>query len=132
MDEDGFVFISGRNEDLLIRGGENISARAVEEAVYSSFPDIQECAVFGYPHPTLGEEVGLAIFMKSGMQTPSLVEIRNACSKVIAHYMLPTGLTVFTTVLPRGATGKTVKKEIKQMLKENKLNNWVLFEKSKI
>jgi len=132
MDEDGFLFISGRSQDLIIRGGENISARTVEEAVFANFETIQECAVFAYPHPTLGEEVGLAIYMKQGEQPPSLEEIRSRCSSSIAQFMLPTGLTVFKTKLPRGATGKTVKKDIKEMLKNNKLDNWTVHSKAKL
>ena len=128
VDEDGFLFISGRSQDLLIRGGENISARTVEEAIFSCFENIQECAVFGYPHPSLGDEVGVAILMKAGFQAspPSMEEIRQRLSAVIAQFMLPTGLAVFTKPLPRGATGKTVKKEIKEMLKNGKLESWVV------
>ena len=110
MDNDGFLYISGRSQDLLIRGGENISARTVEEAIFEAFDTIQECAVFGYPHPTLGEEVGLAIFMKQGVPPPSLEEIREKLSTKVAQFMLPTGLTIFKTKLPRGATGKTSSK----------------------
>lgn len=131
MDKDGYLYISGRTQDLIIRGGENISARTVEECIFASFDSIQECAVFGYPHPTLGEEVGLAIHMKHGQNPPTLEEIRSKCASQIAQFMLPTGLTVFTkSPLPRGATGKTVKKDIKEMLKTGKLENWTTVSKS--
>lgn len=126
LDKDGFLYISGRSQDLIIRGGENISARTVEEAIFALFDSVQECAVFAYPHATLGEEVGLAIFMKEGRAPPTLDEVRSKLKTQVAQFMLPTGMTVFKkTTLPRGATGKTVKKDIKEMLKKGTLENWV-------
>jgi len=131
MDKDGFLFLSGRSQDLIIRGGENISARAVEEVIFATFDDVHECAVFGYPHPTLGEEVGAAVFMKEGRKPLSLEEIRKGCKDQIAGFMLPTGLAIFDEPLPRGATGKTVKKDIKEMLKNGKLK-WTNHTKAKL
>jgi len=131
IDNDGFIYINGRSQDLIIRGGENISARTVEEAIYACFENVQECAVFSYPHPTLGEEVGVAIHMKDGFKPISLEEIREKCSARIAGFMLPTGMAIYEHVLPRGATEKTQKKDIQESLKQGKLN-WVTLNKSKI
>jgi long-chain acyl-CoA synthetase len=129
FDAEGFLYITDRAKDMIIRGGENISCRAVEEAVYAKLGElVAECAVFGYPHPTLGEEVGLALQFKPKYRRVGLKEIREACEKVLAGYELPTGLAVFENQLPRGATGKLVKKAIKEMLKEGKLENWQVWQ----
>lgn len=124
LDQDGFLYIAGRSQDLIIRGGENVSARTVEEAVYANLPDVQECAVFAVPHERLGEEVGLAVYMKPGCKAPNLAEVRLRCQQAIAGFMLPSALTVFPTELPKGATGKQVKRDIKDMLRNGKLAHW--------
>jgi long-chain acyl-CoA synthetase len=130
MDQDGFLYVTGRSQDLIIRGGENISARTVEEAIYESCGSILECAVFGYPHPTLGEEVGVAITIKPGHTAPSLPEMREKLAPILAAYMIPTGLAIFDhEPLPRTATEKTLKRDIKQLLKEGKLN-WTTLNKA--
>ena len=118
--EDGFLYISDRAKDIIIRGGENISCRAVEEAVYAAFPEISEVAAFGAPHEILGEHVALAVTMRAGAKAPSLEALRTKLTKTLAAYELPTALAVFPDLLPRGATGKTVKRDIRDMVKAGK------------
>ena len=110
------VEITGRAKDMIIRGGENIACRAVEEAVFAAFPDVAECAAFGVPHAMLGEHVGLAIVMKRGTAAPTLDGIRAKLKSTLADFELPTGLVVFPDMLPRGATGKIVKKDIRALV----------------
>ena len=65
LDDDGFVYISGRIKDMIIRGGNNIYATDVE-AVILEHPDVQEAAVIGVPHQVLGEDVGAFVVCKPG------------------------------------------------------------------
>ena len=66
LDADGFVYISGRIKDMIIRGGNNIYATDVE-AVILEHPDVQEAAVIGVPHQVLGEDVGAFVVCKPGV-----------------------------------------------------------------
>jgi len=109
VDEDGYFFIVDRKKDLIIRGGYNVYPREVEEVLYEH-PAIAEAAVIGVPHPQLGEEVGAAVALKPGAQaTPE--EIRDYVKGQIAAYKYPR-LVWFLDVLPKGPTGKILKREI--------------------
>jgi len=132
LDAEGFLYITDRAKDMIIRGGENISCRAVEEAVYAKVPEVAECAVFGYPHPVLGEKVALAVMLKPGARRLSLADVRARCKDTLAAYELPTALAVFPSQLPRGATGKLLKKALRDMHKEAKLPSWTEHDAAKL
>jgi len=109
VDEEGYFFIVDRKKDLIIRGGYNVYPREVEEVLYEH-PAVAEAAVVGVPHPQLGEEVGAAVTLKPGAQvTPE--EIRDYVKRQIAAYKYPR-LVWFVDALPKGATGKILKREI--------------------
>ncbi len=110
IDEDGFFFIVDRKKELVIRGGFNIYPREIEEVLYEH-PDVREAAVIGVPHPELGEEVAAAVALKSGAQaTPEV--LRDFVKQRVAAYKYPRRVWLVDE-LPKGPTGKIVKREIK-------------------
>ncbi|HEY1740430.1 MAG TPA: class I adenylate-forming enzyme family protein [Acidimicrobiia bacterium] len=113
LDADGFVYISGRIKDMIIRGGNNIYATDVE-AVLLEQPDVQEAAVVGVPHIVLGEDVGAFVVRKPGstLDEPSLLAF---CAERLADYKRPRVLR-FVDELPRNATGKVMKHKLRERL----------------
>ncbi|HET6870203.1 MAG TPA: long-chain fatty acid--CoA ligase [Solirubrobacteraceae bacterium] len=110
IDDDGCYFIVDRKKDLIIRGGYNVYPREVEEVLYEH-PAVREAAVIGIPHDSLGEEVGAAVALKPGaVLTES--EIRDYVKANIAAYKYPRHVW-FVDELPKGPTGKILKREIK-------------------
>ena len=117
LDEDGFIYIVDRAKDIIIRGGENISCSEVENALYAH-PAIRECAVFGLPHERLGEEVGVMILLKQKATAEELVVF---LQDKLAPFKIPPIYNIFFTpeALPRGATGKILKRSIKDQVQKN-------------
>jgi acyl-CoA synthetase (AMP-forming)/AMP-acid ligase II len=114
LDEDGFVYISGRLKDMIIRGGNNIYATDVE-AVILEHPDVQEAAVVGVPHDVLGEDVGAFVVCKPGrdLDDDALLAF---CAERLADYKRPRRLW-FVEELPRNATGKVMKHKLRDEAK---------------
>jgi long-chain acyl-CoA synthetase len=108
-DEDGFFFVVDRKKDMIIRGGYNVYPREVEELLYEH-PAIREAAVLGVPHPEWGEEVGAAIVLEPGEEVAA-EEISAWVRERIAAYKYPR-VVWFLEELPKGPTGKIVKREI--------------------
>jgi fatty-acyl-CoA synthase len=106
MDEEGYVNIVGRLKDMVIRGGENVYPREIEEFLYSH-PKIQDVQVIGVPDPRYGEEICAWIKLKSG-QTATPEEIREFCKGQIAHYKIPRHIE-FVPEFPMTITGKIQK-----------------------
>jgi long-chain acyl-CoA synthetase len=109
-DEDGYYFIVDRKKDLIIRGGYNVYPREIEEVIYTH-PDVLEAAVLGVPHESLGEEVGAAVVLKRDAQT-STEELREYVKQRVAAYKYPR-LIWTVDELPKGPTGKVLKREIR-------------------
>jgi long-chain acyl-CoA synthetase len=109
MDEDGYFFIVDRKKDLIIRGGYNVYPREIEEVLYEH-PAIQEAAVIGVPHDELGEEVGAAVVLKEG-ESVDEDELKSYVKEQVAAYKYPRKIW-FTDELPKGPTGKILKREI--------------------
>ena len=109
-DEDGFFFIKDRVKDMIIRGGFNIYPREIEEVLYAH-PAIAEAAVIGVPNQALGEEVKAVVALKPG-QSASEQEIIDYCKERMAAYKYPRSVE-FREVLPKTATGKILKRELK-------------------
>jgi acyl-CoA synthetase (AMP-forming)/AMP-acid ligase II len=106
VDEDGFLYISGRKKDLIIRGGNNIYPTDVE-AVLLEHTDVQEAAVIGIPHEVLGEDV--AAFVVAGPRRDLDVDALLAfAAERLADYKRPRKVFVVDE-LPRNATGKVMK-----------------------
>ena len=112
VDDEGFVFIVDRIKDMVLRGGENIYCAEVEAAIYEH-PAVHEAAVFGLPHDRLGEEVAAAVQPRAG-ETVDPDELSAFLAERIAGFMVPTRWFVQDQPLPKGATGKILKREIKQ------------------
>lgn len=106
MDSDGYVRITGRLKELIIRGGENIYPREVEDFLFTH-PKVAEVAVFGIPDDFYGEEVMAWIKLRSG-QAATEEEIREFCKGSIAHYKIPKYVW-FVKEFPMTVTGKLQK-----------------------
>jgi long-chain acyl-CoA synthetase len=109
VDEDGYFFIVDRKKELIIRGGYNVYPREVEEVLYEH-PAVREAAVVGVPHEELGEEVGAAVALKDG-QSVEADELRDFVKEQLAAYKYPRKIW-FVDELPKGPTGKILKREI--------------------
>jgi long-chain acyl-CoA synthetase len=110
VDEDGYFFIVDRKKDMVIRGGYNVYPREVEEVLYEH-PAVREAAVVGVPHPELGEEVAAAVVLVPGAVAEEL-DIVGFVKRQVAAYKYPR-LVWFVDELPKGATGKILKREIR-------------------
>lgn len=106
IDDLGYCNIVGRVKDMLIRGGENVYPREVEEFLFTH-PKIQEVQVFGVPDAKYGEEVAAWVVLKAGTQL-TVDEIRAFCKDRIAHYKVPRYIK-FVDALPMTVTGKPQK-----------------------
>jgi long-chain acyl-CoA synthetase len=111
-DDDGFFFIKDRVKDMIIRGGFNVYPREIEEVLYGH-PAIAEAAVIGVPDPALGEEVKAVVAFKPG-QTATEAEIIEYCKERLAAYKYPRFVEIRDT-LPKTATGKILKRELRQV-----------------
>jgi long-chain acyl-CoA synthetase len=109
VDDDGYFFIIDRKKDLIIRGGYNVYPREVEEVLYEH-PAVREVAVVAVPHPELGEEVGAAVALKPGEHADAET-LRAFVKDKVAAYKYPRHVW-FVDELPKGATGKILKREI--------------------
>lgn len=106
IDAEGYCNIVGRVKDMVIRGGENVYPREVEEFLYRH-PKVREVQVFGVPDERYGEEISAWIVLQAG-ETASEDEIRAFCKDQIAHYKVPRYVR-FKTELPMTVTGKPQK-----------------------
>ena len=109
VDEDGYFFIVDRKKDMIIRGGYNVYPREIEEVLYEH-PAVREAAVLGTPDDEYGEEVGAAVALKDGAQV-SAEELREFVKEQVAAYKYPRRIW-FVDELPKGPTGKILKREI--------------------
>lgn len=112
MDEEGYVNIVGRIKDMIIRGGENIYPREIEEFLYAH-PKISDIQVIGIPSPKFGEEVMAWIKPKEGV-TITEDEIKDFCENKITHFKIPK-FYKFTDDFPMTVTGKIRKMEMRKM-----------------
>ncbi len=110
MDEDGYVYITDRVKDMLIRGGLNVYPREVEE-VMMTHSAVSLAAVVGIPHEALGEEVKAFVILKDGQQVTE-EELIAWCKENMAAYKYPRHIE-FRQSLPMTATGKILKRELK-------------------
>jgi long-chain acyl-CoA synthetase len=117
VDEDGFIFIVDRKKDMVLRGGENIYCAEVEACLYRH-PAVAECSVFGLPDARLGEEVGAAIYPRSGM-TVTGAALREHCAQIMAKHKVPRYMWIVHEPLPRNANGKFLRRQLKETLPLN-------------
>jgi len=115
MDAQGFVNIVGRSKDMVIRGGENIYPREIEEFLYRH-PAIQDVQVIGVPDPKYGEELCAWIVLRPGASLDAAA-LRAFCEGQIAHYKIPRYLR-FVDAFPMTVTGKVQKFRMREVMKE--------------
>jgi long-chain acyl-CoA synthetase len=109
-DEDGYYYIVDRKKDMIIRGGFNVYPREVEEVLYAH-PAVVEAAVVGIPHESHGEEVKAILALRPG-QTVTAEEVISYCKEKLAAYKYPR-VVEFRDSLPKGPTGKILKRELR-------------------
>jgi fatty-acyl-CoA synthase len=112
MDADGYIKITGRLKEMIIRGGENIYPREIEDFIFAH-PKVAEIAVFGIPDEFYGEEIMAWIELHAG-ETASEAEIRDFCKGEIAHFKIPKYIW-FVREFPMTVTGKLQKFRMREM-----------------
>ena len=112
MDDDGYLSITGRIKDMVIRGGENIYPREVEEFLYTH-PDILDAQVIGVPDAKYGEELMAWLRMRPGVPPLTADALREFCQGKLAHYKIPRYVHI-TDEFPMTVTGKVRKVEMRE------------------
>jgi fatty-acyl-CoA synthase len=110
-DEENYFYLAGRGDDMVIRGGENISPEEVEQVLHSH-PQIEEAALIGVPDPDWGQEPWAVVVLKSGAQATA-EEITEFCRQRLASYKCPRSV-VFVDSLPRNPMGKVVRRLLRE------------------
>jgi acyl-CoA synthetase (AMP-forming)/AMP-acid ligase II len=111
MDEEGYIYLAGRGDDMIIRGGENISPEEVENVLHSH-PKVEEAAVIGVPDPEWGQEPRAVIVLKKGKAATS-EEIIEYCRSKLSGFKRPRSV-VFLDSLPRNPMGKVLRKKLRE------------------
>ncbi len=114
IDQDGFIYIVDRAKDMVIRGGENVYCSEVEAVIYRH-DAIAEAAVFGIPDERLGEEVAACIVLQPG-KTVSEDELRTFLAQSLAKHKIPARFWFRGEPIPRNASGKFLKRELRKEL----------------
>jgi acyl-CoA synthetase (AMP-forming)/AMP-acid ligase II len=110
-DDDGYFYLAGRSDDMIIRGGENISPEEVENVIYTN-PKIEEVAVIGVPDPEWGQNVFAVAVLKEG-QSATPEEIMEHCRQKLSSFKKPSSV-IFVDQLPRNPMGKVLKKALRE------------------
>jgi fatty-acyl-CoA synthase len=112
VDDDGYLYITGRLKDMIISGGENIYPAEVEQALYTH-PAVAECTLIGIPDATWGEVGRAVVVLRDGHQATEAELIAHLDGR-LARYKIPNSV-VFTAALPHNASGKLAKPEIRKL-----------------
>jgi fatty-acyl-CoA synthase len=112
MDEHGYVQITGRIKDMVVRGGENIYPREIEEFLYTH-PDIADAQVIGVPDERYGEELMAVVMLRDGAPTLTIERLREFCAGRLAHFKIPRYLRIVDE-FPMTVTGKIRKDEMRR------------------
>ncbi|MDP7701811.1 AMP-binding protein [Mycobacterium sp. TY815] len=111
MREDGYCVVTGRSKDMIIRGGENLSPREIEDFLHTH-PDVEDVQVVGVPDDRYGEEVCACIVMRPGRTALDAATVREFCSGRIAHQKIPRYVHI-VDAFPMTATGKVRKVDLR-------------------
>jgi acyl-CoA synthetase (AMP-forming)/AMP-acid ligase II len=111
-DDEGYLYIVDRKKDIIVSGGENVSAREVEEAFYTH-PAVFTAAVFGLPHSKWGQQVTAAVVLAEGQNVTS-AQLIEYLKKRVAGYKIPRSIH-FLNALPESGVGKISKTKLKEM-----------------
>jgi long-chain acyl-CoA synthetase len=112
MDEDGYIYITDRKKDIIIRGGENVSPREVEETLYQ-YPKVAEAGVIGMPDKVYGEEIKAFVVLKPGEQANE-EEIIAFCKECLPTFKTPKSVQ-FIEALPKNLLGKVLRAELRKL-----------------
>ena len=112
LDDEGYINITGRIKDMVIRGGENIYPREIEEFLYSH-PDIVDAAVIGVPDARYGEELMVWTRMRPGAEPVTALSLREFCLGKLAHYKIPRYVHIVDE-FPMTVTGKIRKVQMRE------------------
>jgi len=116
-DRDGFFYIVDRKSDMIIRGGENIYPREIDEVLYQH-PAVAAAATIGVPDPLYGEDVAAFVVLKEG-KGASEDELINYCREHLADYKGPKTIRIVESI-PKGPTGKLLKRELAKQFQISK------------
>ncbi len=111
IDDEGYIYLAGRSDDMIIRGGENISPEEVEDVLYSH-PQVEEAAVIGVPDPEWGQEPRAVVVLKPGKPVTA-EELIEYCRTRLAGFKRPRSV-VFVEALPRNSVGKVLKNKLRE------------------
>jgi long-chain acyl-CoA synthetase len=114
LDDEGWVYVSDRAKDMVLRGGENIYCAQVEAAIYEH-PAVYEAAVYGVPHERLGEEVACHVMVKPG-ESLDAAELQRFLGERLAKFEVPTRIAIVDEQLPRNASGKILKRDLRNQV----------------
>jgi long-chain acyl-CoA synthetase len=107
LDDEGFLYITDRKKDMIIRGGENIYSVEIEQRLVSH-PEIADAAIYGVPHPELGEEVKATIQLEAGSSLTQ-ADVKQWVADGLAAFKVPAYVDLSFDKLPRNASGKLLK-----------------------
>jgi len=113
LDEDGYLFITDRKKDLIIKGGENISPREIEEVIHRH-PAVAEASVIGIPDDVFGENICAVVVLRPGGEATA-EEVRAHTAQHLTKFKVPAQV-VFQGALPKNIAGKVLKREIRRQL----------------
>ena len=121
LDEDGYLFITGRLKEIINRGGEKISPREVDEALLDH-PAVAQATAFAVPHATLGEDMAAVVVLRAGA-TADEAALRLHLFKQLADFKVPSRI-VFLDEIPKGATGKIQRSSLHEKLASALVQNY--------
>jgi fatty-acyl-CoA synthase len=113
MDDEGYLNITGRIKDMVIRGGENVYPREIEEFLYTH-PDVLDAQVIGVPDPKYGEELMVWLTLRDGAEPVTAESLRAFCTGKLAHFKIPRYVHVVDE-FPMTVTGKVRKVEMREV-----------------
>jgi acyl-CoA synthetase (AMP-forming)/AMP-acid ligase II len=112
LDEEGYLYLAGRKDDMIIRGGENVYPIEIETTL-AGFPGLVECAVVGVPDPHWGEIVRAHVVLAPGVEaTPE--DLRRFCRERLAGYKVPDEIRIHPEALPKNASGKILHRLLRE------------------
>ena len=112
VDEEGYIYLVDRKKDMIVTGGENVYSTEVEAVLYAH-PKVKEAAVIPIPDADWGEAVHACIALRDGFQATSQ-DIIDFCREQLANYKVPRSIEFIDGELPKGGTGKILKKELRE------------------
>jgi fatty-acyl-CoA synthase len=110
LDDDGRLYVDGREDDMIVSGGENVFPQEVEEVVLAH-PAVADAAVVGVPDPDFGQRLRAVVVVRPGAPAPTADEVRDHVRRNLARYKVPRDV-VFRDELPRNTTGKVLRREL--------------------